>query len=140
LIQVNVQFLLCALNLRCLDWQIGNKWTRAIMTAEQSLNDIASKIRRAQSLRSGVISFHLLGKEGGDFYIECTREDVHVLKGAPPTKRHFELIGDAGRIASVLNGTKDARAQFLGGGFRIRGDLRYASELALELGLLKEPI
>ena len=44
------------------------------------------------------------------------------------------------RINAILAGTKDARKEFLAGGFRVRGDLRYLSNVALELGILKEPL
>jgi hypothetical protein len=108
------------------------------MTIEQSLKTFASKVDKAKSLRRGVITFRLAGKEGGEFYIDSTKGGAQVAKGAPPRIRQFELIGDAGRIAAILDGKKDARKLFLAGGFRIRGDLRYASELAVELGIVKE--
>jgi hypothetical protein len=50
------------------------------------------------------------------------------------------VIGDARRIRGILEGEKDATRQFLAGGFRIRGDLQYASDLALELGYIEQPL
>jgi hypothetical protein len=54
------------------------------------------------------------------------------ISDSPPT---IQIIGDARRILGVLAGQKDARTHFLAGGFRVRGDLRYLSDLAVELGI-----
>jgi hypothetical protein len=59
---------------------------------------------------------------------------------AEPRAGQLEVIGDADRIQAILAGEKDGRMQFLAGGFRVRGDLRYLSDIALELGLIKEPL
>jgi hypothetical protein len=50
------------------------------------------------------------------------------------------VIGDAGAVQDILDGRVDARERFLAGGIRVRGDLRYLSDLGLELGLLKQPL
>ena len=55
--------------------------------------------------------------------------------GAP----HVEVIGDANRIRAILEGRKEGRLQFYAGGIRVRGDLQYLSDLAYEMGLIKEP-
>jgi hypothetical protein len=52
----------------------------------------------------------------------------------------IEIMSSASRIQAALSGDKDPRALFLAGGFRVRGDLAYFSDLAVELGILKEPI
>jgi hypothetical protein len=49
-------------------------------------------------------------------------------------------MGDANTVRAILDGDRDAREQFLAGGLRVQGDLRYLSDLALELGVLKEPL
>jgi hypothetical protein len=47
-------------------------------------------------------------------------------------------MGDADRIGAILDGSKEGRLQFYAGGICVRGDLHYLSELAYELGLVKE--
>ena len=108
---------------------------------EASLNDVGRKLAKCSSLRSGAIGVHATGPGGGDFTFDCTERGVRVHKGpiseAPPV---IEILGEARRIEGVLAGEKDAVAQFLAGGFRLRGDLRYFSDLAVELGILKQPL
>jgi hypothetical protein len=48
------------------------------------------------------------------------------------------VIGTADRIRPILDGSKDGRLQFYLGGIRVRGDLQYLSEIAHELGFIKE--
>jgi hypothetical protein len=95
-------------------------------------------------MKPGDIVFRLSGPGGGSSYrVECGEGQVRVAEttvtGADTTPL-IEVIGDARSIQAVLAGEKDARMQFLAGGFRVRGDLRYLSDIALELGLIKEPI
>ena len=52
----------------------------------------------------------------------------------------IQVMGDANTVRAILDGDRDAREQFLAGGLRVQGDLRYLSDLALELGVLKEPL
>ena len=52
----------------------------------------------------------------------------------------IEVMGDANTVRAILDGETDTREQFLAGGLRVWGDLRYLSDLALELGVLKEPL
>ena len=57
-----------------------------------------------------------------------------------PAVPTLEIMGDARRIAAVISGGKNARKEFLAGGFRVRGNLRYLSDVAMELGILKIPL
>ena len=57
--------------------------------------------------------------------------------GEPPL---FEVMGEAALVQDILEGRKDALAEFASGSLRIRGDLNYFSELAVELGILKSPL
>ena len=57
-------------------------------------------------------------------------------RAGPPI---IEVIGDADRIRRILDGSKDGRLQFFAGGIRVRGDLKYLSELSHEMGFIKEP-
>jgi hypothetical protein len=95
-------------------------------------------------MKRGDIVFRLTGSGGGTSYrVECGDGQARVAEttiastGSAPL---IEVIGDARSIQSILAGEKDARMQFLAGGFRVRGDLRYLSDVALELGLIKEPL
>jgi hypothetical protein len=52
----------------------------------------------------------------------------------------LEIHADAETVQRILDGEKDAAKQFFAGGIRVRGDLRYLSDVALELGLLEQPL
>lgn len=94
-------------------------------------------------MRPGDIVFRLAGPGGGSFVVECSERGASVVESAAAGFDRtplIEVIGDAERIQAVLNGEKDAREQFLAGGIRVRGDLRYLSDIALELGIIKEPL
>jgi len=51
-----------------------------------------------------------------------------------------EVIGSSAKVRALISGDRDPVKVFLSGGVRLRGDLRYASDLALELGLIEEPL
>lgn len=111
------------------------------MTTEASLKEIAKRVSKTKTARNGSIAFRLLGVEGGDYFIDRSETGEHRLNtGKPKEEPLIELIGDSKRILAILEGKKDARTLFLAGAFRVRGDLRYVSELALELGILKDPL
>jgi hypothetical protein len=117
------------------------KPTRKSTDLEQALEKVTKKIADCQTLKNGIILVRATGTGGGDYSLECSDRGVQLMKGAvmetPPV---IEIIGDARRINGVIAGRKDARTHFLAGGFRIRGDLSYFSDLALELGILKDPL
>jgi hypothetical protein len=106
----------------------------------ESLQRVAKKFSGAKCLRDGHIVLRLSGAGGGSYVLKCEGPSVKLITAVPAGQHPIELIGEARRILPILEGKKDARAQFLAGGFRVRGDLRYASDLAVELGILKEPI
>jgi hypothetical protein len=110
---------------------------------KESLQNLADKLSKNRSLRPGNIVFHLSGDGGGTYVLECGSNEVNVSENVAagvgrPTL--VEVIGDAAAIRAVLDGEVDAREQFLSGGIRVRGDLRYVSDSALELGLLDKPL
>ena len=108
---------------------------------ESALEDVAKKLANCPPLKEGKILVRATGPGGGDYYLESSDKGVRLAKEAAlDTLPVIEIIGDAKRIQSVLAGRKAAVTQFLAGGFRVRGDLRYLSDLALELGILKEPL
>jgi hypothetical protein len=110
------------------------------MATEASLNKLAEKMGKTHSQRQGYIVFKLSGDDGGDFHLDCSGGKARLTKGQAPRTPLIEVVGDAKRIRGILDGEKDATRQFLAGGFRIRGDLRYASDLALELGYIEQPL
>jgi hypothetical protein len=107
---------------------------------QDPLHHFAKRLSATKTLRDGHIVLRLTGESGGNYCLRCEGSRVTLLPDVPSGNHHIELVGNAKRIRSVLEGKKDARAHFLAGGFRVRGDARYISDLAMELGILKEPI
>lgn len=107
-----------------------------------ALADVASKLNKSKSLKRATIAIRATGPGGGDFQFETDPKGVKLVRNAPATDMAptIEIMGNARRIQAALSGDKDPRALFLAGGFRVRGDLTYFSDLAVELGILKEPI
>ena len=105
-----------------------------------ALRALAGRLNEGKRFRPGTVVFRL-GRHG-DVHLDAAEGEVSVVDGQParPHGPRAELIGDARLIRAILEGKNDARARFLAGGFRVRGDLRYLSEIAMELDLLKEPI
>lgn len=104
------------------------------------LHHFASRLSSTKTVRDGYIVLRLTGVSGGNYCFQCKGGRVALTQDPPSGNHPIELIGNAERIRSVLDGKKDARAQFLAGGFRVRGDVRYISDLGMELGILKQPI
>ena len=109
---------------------------------EATLMGLASRLEKAASVVPGVIVFRLTGPQGGDFRIEHDQRGTRLaavdqLGAEAPL---IEVMGDAETVRAILEGERDARTQFLEGGLRVRGDLRYLSNLATELGLLEAPL
>lgn len=101
---------------------------------------LLERAAKLESLRDGVVRFRF--SDGGDAVIRCSRgkaelsDELGAIEGEPL----IEVMGDRKRIQAIIDGKKDARLQFLGGGLRVRGDLRYFSDVAMELGILREPL
>jgi hydrogenase maturation factor HypE len=114
----------------------------ASKTVKGSLEAIASKAAKSKTTRPGEVVLRLSGKGGGTFTVSADRRGkVQVAETADVAGQPlFEVIGDAEAVQAILDGKVDARKQFLAGGIRIRGDLQHASDLAVELGLLKYPL
>jgi predicted lipid carrier protein YhbT len=108
--------------------------------AEDRIRRLAEGASERKALRAGHIVLRLTGSHGGHFAVRVREGKVDVLKDVPAGHHAIEVIGDAQRVLAVLEGKKDARAQFLAGGFRVRGDVRYINDLALAMGILKSPI
>jgi hypothetical protein len=110
---------------------------------QDTLERISERLAKSRSMKRGDIVFRLSGRGGGNYLVECGEGQARVADTAaagidrPPL---VEVIGDAESVNAILSGEKDARRQFLAGGFRVLGDLRYLSDIALELGLIEEPL
>ncbi len=107
---------------------------------EAALGALAKRLSRAKALRKGSVMLRLTGAGGGEYCLDCSSEGARLSKGIPRSAPLIEVMGDTRRIQEILEGKKDARTQFLAGGIRVRGDLRYFSNLALELGIISEPL
>lgn len=116
--------------------------SRKVLTQETEayLGDFVKRHGKAKALRKGTIVLRLTGAGGGEYCIDYSAKGASLAKGMPRSTPLIEVMGDARRIRAILQGKKDARTQFLAGGIRVRGDLRYLSDLALELGIIKDPI
>ena len=108
--------------------------------AETYLGEFAKKLGKTEALRRGSIVLRLTGAGGGEYCLDCSTKGIRLSKGMPRSAPLIEVMGDARRIRGILEGKKNGRTQFLAGGIRVRGDLRYLSDLALELGIIKQPI
>lgn len=110
-------------------------------SVRKSLRDLAARIERAHSARQGEIVLRLSGRGAGTFRVRSAGGRAEVMESLDaPGQPLIEVLGDAETVRKVLDGTLDARTQFLQGGLRVRGDLQYLSDLAMELGLIKQPL
>jgi hypothetical protein len=110
---------------------------------QDTLERMSEQFAKSRSMKRGDIVFRLSGTGGGNYLVECGEGRARVAETAAAGVDRtplVEVIGDARTVHAVLAGEKDARRQFLAGGFRVRGDLRYLSDIALELGLINEPL
>lgn len=109
----------------------------------KSLDGLAARLKDSRRVRKGNVLLRLGGPEAGDYVLECTDGGVRINEGAGAgidSSPVLEVMGDSNTIRAIIDGEKDAVRQFYAGGIRIRGDLRYFSDLALELGILKQPL
>lgn len=109
---------------------------------DRSLERLAERLRSGGRTRRGDIVFVVTGGRAGQYTLECAPGAVSVSATAGRGDRTplIEVIGDAETLQAVLDGERDAREQFFQGGLRVRGDLRYLSDVAMELGILKAPL
>lgn len=108
----------------------------------RSIDTLADKLRTARPTRRGDIVFVATGARAGQFTLTLTPGSVRVNSAAGRSDRPplLEIIGDGETLRAILDGELDARDQFFQGGLRVRGDLRYLSDAAMELGILKAPL
>jgi hypothetical protein len=106
---------------------------------ESTLRGLAPKVAAARKLRKGDIAFRPTGGTPVVLAAQKGKAEVVPAEGRSG-KPIVEVLGDPDAIHAVLSGAVEGRAQFLRGGLRVRGDLRYLSDLATELGLLAKPL
>ena len=104
-----------------------------------ALSKFCTHFERAGTRRIGSILLRMTGENGGDFYLHSTSTGCSVSREGAAESPLIEVIGNADRIRRILDGSKDGRMQFYAGGIRVRGDLKYLSELSHEMGFIKEP-
>jgi len=106
---------------------------------EVALKKLVGRMTGCRALRKSSMVIQTVDGGGRGYYIDCSPDSVKVTS-APLTPPTIEIIGRARSIESLLLGKKDPRKLFFAGALRVRGDLRYLSNLALELGILKQPL
>lgn len=117
--------------------------TKELASVKDSLARVAKKLAESSSTKQGQIVLNLSGSGGAHYCLDCAPGKTTVSEGAAGLTQGAPLIevtGDASVVRSILAGKKDALKQFAAGGLRIRGDLRYFSDLALELGIIDTPL
>jgi hypothetical protein len=106
---------------------------------EAVLQEALPKFEDSRLRREGTILFRFVGEGGGDFHVHSHQGGCAISREAGMAPPLVEIIGDPESIRSVLEGGHEGLAQFYRGGIRIRGDLQYLSELAHDLGFIREP-
>ncbi len=110
---------------------------------EDALERLRERIDATPRAKPGEVALHLSGKQAGEYRIGLGmgKATVSRMAGSAADRRPtLEVWGDADTIRAILDGEKDPLKQFLVGGMRVRGDLRYLSEMGVELGILDKPL
>ena len=118
---------------------LKKKATTPRKSSDDVLGEAMRKFEGARTRRLGSILIRFIGEERGDFYVHSYASGCKLSQEpefAPPL---VEIMGDAAQIRAVLDGSREGVAQFYRGGIRVRGDLQYLSEVAHELGFIREP-
>jgi putative sterol carrier protein len=107
---------------------------------EELIQKYSTRLSETKRLEQGDVVVRLTDKVEREIRVGTSDKGFRLQKEAMQSPPRIEVIGDSKRILAILRGDKDARKQFLAGGIRVRGDLRYLSDLAMELGILDEPL
>lgn len=108
-----------------------------------SVGRAGKRLQSSKALRDGAIAINATGSvtaryrlasEGGRVEASEVTDQSDVM---PPV---IEVIGDAGTLSAIMDGKADAREEYLAGRLRVQGDLRYLSDLAVEIGYLEDPL
>jgi hypothetical protein len=117
----------------------GSKATPSRRSLDDMLQEAVRKLEGSRMRRTGSILFRFVGEGGGDFHVHSYATGCSLSREAGQAPPLIEIIGDPEQIRAVLEGGREGLAQFYRGGIRVRGDLQYLSELAHELGFIREP-
>ncbi|MFE7630129.1 hypothetical protein [Kocuria sp. NPDC057446] len=107
---------------------------------QRVLVGLAERLAGCASLRPGSIGVVMLGEDGGDYQVECQAGSARIATAGTPRVHQFEILGRPDKVRALLSGEHDAVTLFLSGGIRLRGDLRYVSDLARELGIIEKSL
>ena len=100
----------------------------------EALTRVAESLSGSPRLTGGQIVFRQIGDNPGTFVVSGSDGKLFVTdtRGAVnDSDTRVEILGDGKVLAAILRGEQDARDAFLAGGIRVRGDLRYFSDLAV---------
>jgi hypothetical protein len=110
---------------------------------QEALESLAQRLDECRAVKPGDIEFHLSGESGGDYRIGSGRRKSTISSGVARETAQAPLLevwGDADTIRAIIEGEKDPVKQFLAGRMRVRGNIRYLSDLGVELGILEKPL
>lgn len=110
---------------------------------EGSLATLGQRIGKAKATRPGSVVIHASGAGSGTYRLHTGQGHTRMVpfgEVADDKQPLIEVIGEAATLQAILDGERDAVRTFIGGGLRVRGDLGYLSELALELGIIDKPL
>jgi hypothetical protein len=103
------------------------------------MGDVSALLERSSNARDGTITLRFIDEDTSSVSLHLSAGKARLEKDPVGDSPHVEIIGDARRLVAILGRKKEGRAQFFAGGLRVRGDLRYLSALAYELGMISEP-
>lgn len=112
-------------------------------SVQDALEQLRERMDECRTVKPGDIDLHLSGESGGEFRISSGRGKTTISSAADRgtgSRPLLEVWGDADTIRAIIDGEKDPVRQFLAGGMRVRGNLRYLSEIGVELGILDKPL
>jgi hypothetical protein len=115
---------------------------RALPALATAAKAAAERLHRERILQPGTIVLHS-GSAAGGFMLRSGEGGVQLSPleaGDDIGSARLEIVCDPQRLASIIEGKKDARLQFFAGGIRVRGDIAYLSELGMRLGFLDRPL
>lgn len=112
-------------------------------SVQDSLDRLGERMDKCRALKPGDIDLHLSGKSGGEYRISSGKGKTTITTAAgrgAGREPLFEVWGDADTIRAIIDGEKDPVKQFLAGNMRVRGNMRYLSEVGVELEILEKPL
>lgn len=109
----------------------------------EALSGVAESLSGSPRLTGGQIVVRQIGEHPATFVISEVDGTLSVADTqgmVDDADARVEILGDGQVLAAILRGDQDARDAFLAGGIRVRGDLRYFSDLAVAARILPTPL